>query len=63
MSITFPCYQCKERVTMMIGVQLCLNCGKGYWLKEKNGNWKNEADFLVTDDGRYLVVPFDPDVD
>ncbi len=48
---------------MMIGVQLCLNCGKGYWLKEKNGNWKNEADFLVTDDGRYLVVPFDPDVD
>ena len=45
---------------MIIGVQVCLNCGKGYWLKEKNGNWQNEDDFLVSDDGKYLVVPFDP---
>ena len=60
MSFTFPCHQCKEDVTMIIGVQVCLNCGKGYWLKEKNGEWQNVDDFLVLGDGKYLVVPFDP---
>ena len=61
MSFTFPCHQCKEKVTMIIGVQVCGNCGKGYWLKEKNGVWQNEDNFLVTDDGNYLVVPIDLD--
>jgi hypothetical protein len=32
----------------------------GYWLKENNGSWQNEDDFLVIGDGKWLVVPFDP---
>ena len=44
---------------MIHGVQMCLNCGKGFWLKEKNGDWHNEDEFLVLGDGKYLVVPFD----
>jgi hypothetical protein len=59
MSFTFPCHRCKEEVTMIHGVQVCLNCGQGFWLKEKNGAWQNEDDFLVIGDGKYLVVPFE----
>jgi hypothetical protein len=61
MSITFPCIECKEEVTMIYGVKVCPNCFKGYWLWDIQEDWqKSEDDFLVTDDGKYLVVPFDP---
>ena len=31
----------------------------GYWLKENNGSWQNQDDFLVIGDGKWLVVPID----
>jgi len=59
MPLTFPCHQCKENVTMIIGAEFCRNCGMGYWLKENNGSWQNQDDFLVIGDGKWLVVPID----
>ena len=62
MTLTFPCIQCKEKVTMVYGVKLCPNCFKGYWLWEIKEDWQqSEDDFLVTEDGKYLVVPWDLD--